>query len=109
MKSLSLLTLSAGAFLAASAAFAADQHVERGKYLVTIGGCNNCHTASSRSDRTTTLIWGSSIYQSAHKDHLGESSAMRSLAVFAIARPALKSNALIATMTPTFRIGAKTT
>ena len=44
MRILSLLTLAAGAFLAASAASAADEHVERGKYLVTIAGCNDCHT-----------------------------------------------------------------
>jgi mono/diheme cytochrome c family protein len=39
-----LLMLAAGAALAAPAAFAADQQVERGKYLVTIGSCNDCHT-----------------------------------------------------------------
>ena len=44
MKSLNVLMLAAGTFLAASAAFAADQQVERGKYLVTICGCNDCQT-----------------------------------------------------------------
>jgi mono/diheme cytochrome c family protein len=34
----------AAALLAASAALAADSQVERGKYLVTISGCNDCHT-----------------------------------------------------------------
>jgi mono/diheme cytochrome c family protein len=33
-----------GAVVSASAALAADQQIERGKYLVTIGGCNDCHT-----------------------------------------------------------------
>lgn len=27
-----------------AAAFAADSQIERGKYLVTIAGCNDCHT-----------------------------------------------------------------
>ena len=36
--------VAAGALLAASAASAADPQVERGKYLVTIAGCNDCHT-----------------------------------------------------------------
>src|SRR5271166_3040405 len=45
MRNLSLLTLAAGALFAASAsASAADSQIERGKYLVTIGGCNDCHT-----------------------------------------------------------------
>ncbi len=44
MRNFSLLWVAAGALCAASAAFAADQQVERGKYLVTIGGCNDCHT-----------------------------------------------------------------
>src|ERR1700747_1361967 len=43
LRKLSLLTL-ACALYAASAASAADQQVERGKYLVTLGGCNDCHT-----------------------------------------------------------------
>lgn len=44
MRIFSLLTLAAGAFLAASGAFAAEEQVERGKYLVTVAGCNDCHT-----------------------------------------------------------------
>jgi mono/diheme cytochrome c family protein len=36
--------VAAAALLAASAALAADPQVERGKYLVTISGCNDCHT-----------------------------------------------------------------
>lgn len=44
MRNLSLLMLAAGAVLAVSAARAGDQQVERGKYLVTIGGCSDCHT-----------------------------------------------------------------
>ena len=43
MRNLGLLTLAA-AILAASAASAGDPQVERGKYLVTIGGCGDCHT-----------------------------------------------------------------
>ena len=39
----------------------------------------------------------------------GASSAIRSFAVFAIARPALKSKALIAAMMAMLRIGAKAT
>jgi mono/diheme cytochrome c family protein len=38
----SMLVLSA--IFGASAALAGDPQVERGKYLVTIGGCNDCHT-----------------------------------------------------------------
>jgi mono/diheme cytochrome c family protein len=44
MRISSLLTFAAGAVLAVSAAFAADEQLERGKYLVTIGSCNDCHT-----------------------------------------------------------------
>jgi mono/diheme cytochrome c family protein len=45
MRNWRLSLLAAGAFFAASASsFAADQQVERGKYLVTIAGCNDCHT-----------------------------------------------------------------
>jgi mono/diheme cytochrome c family protein len=36
--------IAATALLAASSALAADSQVERGKYLVTISGCNDCHT-----------------------------------------------------------------
>lgn len=43
MRSLSLPALAA-LLLAASAASAADDSVERGKYLVTISGCGDCHT-----------------------------------------------------------------
>jgi CxxC motif-containing protein (DUF1111 family) len=31
-------------FGSATAASAADPQVERGKYLATIAGCNDCHT-----------------------------------------------------------------
>ena len=44
MRIFSLLALAAGAALAVSAAFAADRQVERGKYFITIAGCNDCHT-----------------------------------------------------------------
>ena len=36
--------VAAGLAFCASAALAADAQVERGKYLVTIAGCNDCHT-----------------------------------------------------------------
>ncbi|WP_269931774.1 cytochrome c [Aminobacter sp. HY435] len=38
------LALLAAALTAASAAEAQDKDVARGEYLVTIGGCNDCHT-----------------------------------------------------------------
>lgn len=41
--------------------------------------------------------------------YLGASSAMRSFEAFAIASPALISKALMATITPMFRAGAKAT
>jgi len=34
----------AGILGASAAAFASEDEIERGKYLVTIGGCNDCHT-----------------------------------------------------------------
>ncbi len=44
-RSLPLLVAVAVAVLGASAAAsAADPQIERGKYLVTLGGCNDCHT-----------------------------------------------------------------
>ena len=42
----SAVPLAAAAMLAASAA-SAELPVERGKYLVTLGGCNDCHTPGS--------------------------------------------------------------
>jgi CxxC motif-containing protein (DUF1111 family) len=44
MRIFRLLTVAAGALVAASAALAANPQVERGKYLVTVAGCNDCHT-----------------------------------------------------------------
>jgi mono/diheme cytochrome c family protein len=44
MKSPFAPTLAAVAIFYATAAWAADPEVERGKYLVTIAGCNDCHT-----------------------------------------------------------------
>jgi len=44
MHNLSRISFVLGALVSASAAFAAGQQVERGKYLVTIAGCNDCHT-----------------------------------------------------------------
>ncbi len=44
MQSPHLLAIAAAAFLGATAASAADPQIERGKYLVTIAGCNDCHT-----------------------------------------------------------------
>ncbi|HLL27346.1 MAG TPA: c-type cytochrome [Xanthobacteraceae bacterium] len=38
------LALAAAAALACSAGAKAESPVERGKYLVTLGGCNDCHT-----------------------------------------------------------------
>jgi mono/diheme cytochrome c family protein len=40
----SACVLSVGLFLSASA-FAGDDTAQRGRYLVEIGGCNDCHTA----------------------------------------------------------------
>jgi mono/diheme cytochrome c family protein len=42
-----LSMLVAAALAGASAASADDSEVARGKYLVTIGGCNDCHTPGS--------------------------------------------------------------
>ena len=40
---------------------AADDEVERGKYLVTLGGCNDCHTPGSfLGKRDTTRVLGGS-------------------------------------------------
>ena len=33
------------ALLFAAAAFAADESIERGRYLIETSGCNDCHTA----------------------------------------------------------------
>ncbi len=44
MRTLGQIGFVLGALVSASAAFAADQQVERGRYLVTIAGCNDCHT-----------------------------------------------------------------
>jgi mono/diheme cytochrome c family protein len=38
-----IVSLGASAYLAGTA-LADDAAVERGKYLVTLGGCNDCHT-----------------------------------------------------------------
>jgi mono/diheme cytochrome c family protein len=47
MRKLCLPTLAAALCLGASAASAAELEVARGKYLVTIAGCNDCHTPES--------------------------------------------------------------
>ncbi len=44
MRGLGTLAVIAGAVAWGSAAFAAESQLERGKYLVTIGSCNDCHT-----------------------------------------------------------------
>jgi mono/diheme cytochrome c family protein len=58
MRKLYLATLAATACLAASASSAAELEVARGKYLVTIGGCGDCHTPGSflgKPDSSRTL------------------------------------------------------
>ena len=47
MRKLCLPALAAAMCLGASAASAAELEVARGKYLVTIAGCNDCHTPGS--------------------------------------------------------------
>ena len=44
MRALTAIAVIAGAIAAGSAALAANSQVERGKYLVTISGCSDCHT-----------------------------------------------------------------
>ena len=44
MRSLCTPALAAVAISCAAAASAEESQVERGKYLVTIGSCNDCHT-----------------------------------------------------------------
>jgi mono/diheme cytochrome c family protein len=44
MKTLRMPALAAIAIFCAAAAYAEDSQVERGKYLVTIASCNDCHT-----------------------------------------------------------------
>jgi mono/diheme cytochrome c family protein len=44
MKSLRASTLAAATIVYSAGALAADPEVERGKYLVTIASCNDCHT-----------------------------------------------------------------
>ncbi len=44
MRKASAAALAAAAISYAAAALAADTQVERGQYLVTIAGCNDCHT-----------------------------------------------------------------
>lgn len=46
MKTLILLSLLCAALPAAAQQKKSDPVVERGRYLVRIGGCNDCHTAS---------------------------------------------------------------
>ncbi len=58
MRNQCLSTLAVLALLGASTALAADPQVERGKYLVAIGGCNDCHTSGSflgKPDYSRTL------------------------------------------------------
>jgi len=44
MRNPRLLTIAAAALFGATTAASADEQVERGKYLVTLGGCSDCHT-----------------------------------------------------------------
>jgi mono/diheme cytochrome c family protein len=44
MRILCVLVLAAAGIVSAVASSAADSQIERGKYLVTISGCNDCHT-----------------------------------------------------------------
>ncbi len=44
MRSLRPIRAVFAVLLSLSAAYAADPKIERGKYLVTIGSCNDCHT-----------------------------------------------------------------
>jgi mono/diheme cytochrome c family protein len=44
MKNLSVPALAAVAIFSAAAAQAEESQIERGKYLVTIASCNDCHT-----------------------------------------------------------------
>src|ERR1700760_2788129 len=44
MRNVSAAALAAAAISYAAAALAADPQVERGQHLVTIAGCNDCHT-----------------------------------------------------------------
>ncbi len=44
MKSLCMAALAVVANFGAAAAFAEESQIARGKYLVTIAGCNDCHT-----------------------------------------------------------------
>ena len=44
MKSLCVAALATVAIVCAHAASADESQIERGKYLVTIGSCNDCHT-----------------------------------------------------------------
>ena len=44
MRNVCAAALAAAAIFYTAAALAADTQVERGKYLVTIAGCNDCHT-----------------------------------------------------------------
>jgi mono/diheme cytochrome c family protein len=52
------LLVAAAIFGASAAALAADPQIERGKYLVTIAGCNDCHTPGAllgKPDLSRTL------------------------------------------------------
>ena len=44
MRTMRLPALAAAAILCSQAASAEESQVARGKYLVTIAGCNDCHT-----------------------------------------------------------------
>ena len=44
MRSLRSAAFAAAAMVCGDAAHAADSEIERGKYLVTLGSCNDCHT-----------------------------------------------------------------
>jgi mono/diheme cytochrome c family protein len=57
-----IVSLCSGAYLAGTA-LADDAAVERGKYLVTLGGCNDCHTPGALlgNPDMTRLLGGSEV------------------------------------------------
>ena len=60
MRKLCLPAIAAAVCLGASAASAAELEIARGKYLVTIAGCNDCHTPGSflgKPDFSRTLVF----------------------------------------------------
>jgi len=80
----------------------------RGLITLVVGRSEGpcCFRARTRELMTSGTALGK---QHRRGPYLGASSAMRSFEAFAIASPALISKALMATMTPMFRAGAKAT